>query len=562
MAVLHDGAHARGTLGDVKARFSDPDRAAELVATLARAVHEGHQNGVVHRDLKPENIVFDEAGLGYVTDFGVAKLLDAEDGTATGVRVGTRGYWPPEQAGGHARHVTPAADVWSLGVILHELLEGRRPFAEVTHALELYRILEDEPDPIRRRDVRRDLVTICHACLQKDPARRYASALALAEDLERCVRREPIRVRRPGRLEQAARFCARHPASAGLLGVATVALVALTAWAFAVARSQEHARRAEVLAGNRYAARAVAGAVLHQLDEYAAAVAREARDEALRAALLGGDQAALQARCDKMRDRHAPVVYWAVIDRDGALRARAPQGPYASAYQIDYRFRDYYRGVRALRPEIEPAIYVSRAFRATTDGRYKIALTAPVRDATGEFLGLLIGELPTERRLGALELSDDRRLAVLAVRRDRERPDDPLPPEHLLLVHGNVEHGEGVPVKSAALDRLAARRDAAPGSPQLRMAPADWSETEDDYRDPLEARGPLGARGAWLAGVAPVGGTELAVIVQTRAEDATASDRSPLRVLAAWSVGGAALLVAGLLAALRSTRRRASAPVG
>ncbi len=165
--------------------------------------------------------------------------------------------------------------------------------------------------------------------------------------------------------------------------------------------------------------------------------------------------------------------------------------------------------------------------------------------------------LTTNRHFGALELSDDRRIAVLAVRRDRDLPTDPLPDEHILLMHDGVTQGEGLVVESAALRRLTARRDAAkiPPQDQLHLPPSDWVETEDDDMDLLAEPDSTGKRGPWLAGVAPVGHTELAVIVQTRVEDATALDRSPFRVLAAWSIGGAVLLIGGLLWATRAKKR-------
>jgi eukaryotic-like serine/threonine-protein kinase len=553
-----------GRLREEAARFAEPSAAAELVATLARAVHEGHRKRVIHRDLKPENILFDDHGEARVADFGVAKWLDGDTRTSTGKRVGTIGYMAPEQVEG--RHVEEAADVWALGVILYELVAGRRPFAAPTPLEELRRTLEDEPEPLTRgrRGVDRDLWTVCLTCLQKEPSHRYASAEALVEDLRRYASNEPIVRRRPGPFERARRWCARSPVAAALLGSAALALIALTAWALAGARAQERARRAEVLATNVYAASAVAGTVLHQLDAYAGWVAREARDPALAAALARGDGPALQALCEAIHARRTAIAWWFVADAAGRLRAYAPDderahvrvtaAPLDGSHDMDFSFRDYFHGARALPADADRAAYVSRAFRATTDQRYKLAISAPLRGEGGAFAGVLVAMIATDRRLGTLELSDARRIAVLAVRRDREHAGEPMPDEDILLVHDGVEHGEGVVVRSAALARIAARRARAgdAGSDQLHLPPADWVEPDDDYRDPLAERDPEGASGPWLAGVAAIGRTELAVIVQTRVEDATRLDRTPLRVLAAWSVGGAVLLFAGLFAALRS----------
>ncbi|MGK3960692.1 serine/threonine-protein kinase [Sorangium sp. So ce118] len=175
---------AGGTLSDRLERYRDLRRAAELVAKLARAVREGHRRQILHRDLKPANILFDEAEEPYVADFGVAKQLGHECGTATGDRMGTVGYMAPEQAMGDAKRVAPSADIFSLGVILYELLTGHRPFEGPTPEVILRRTIEEDPAPPRsvRRDLPRDLETICLTCLRKEPERRYGSAGALDAD--------------------------------------------------------------------------------------------------------------------------------------------------------------------------------------------------------------------------------------------------------------------------------------------------------------------------------------------------------------------------------------------
>ena len=221
---------------------NDPRATAALVAAVARAIHHAHQRGVLHRDLKPSNILLEvhglqPVGLGlgqpYVTDFGLARLLDQDSGlTRTGELVGTPSYMAPEQASGGAAAITTATDVYGLGAILYALLTGRPPFAGPTVLETLERVKGCEPDAPRRLNpsVDGDLQTICLTCLAKDPRRRYASALALAEDLESWLGHRPIAARPAGARERLAKWVRRHPAAAALACVSSAAvLLALAA---------------------------------------------------------------------------------------------------------------------------------------------------------------------------------------------------------------------------------------------------------------------------------------------------------------------------------------------
>ncbi|MFO0879878.1 MAG: transporter substrate-binding domain-containing protein [Gemmataceae bacterium] len=200
-----------------------PEEAATLVQTMARAVQAAHDAGIVHRDLKPGNILFHRDGTLKITDFGLAKKLDtAERLTLPGSVLGTPGYMAPEQAAGQSDRIGPATDVFALGAILYECLVGQPPFLATNPVESVLLVLQQEPPGLRSLDASlpADLETICHKALAKDPARRYPSARALADDLDRFLRGESIQARPVSRLERSLLWCRRNRLLVGLGGLA------------------------------------------------------------------------------------------------------------------------------------------------------------------------------------------------------------------------------------------------------------------------------------------------------------------------------------------------------
>jgi formylglycine-generating enzyme required for sulfatase activity len=236
-----------GTLADrLRKQWLTPPQAAQLIETLARAMHYAHLRGVVHRDLKPGNVLLSGAErTPKITDFGLAKRIDdeARDVSKSGAVMGTASYMAPEQAAGKVRDTGPAADVYALGALLYECLTGRPPFEGPQHAV-LVSVISEEPAPPSRVAPKtpRDLETICLKCLSKEPARRYASAEELANDLRRFQAGEPIRARPVGAVERGLKWVRRHAAISALAAavlLATALGVAGVVWKYLDAEQQK-----------------------------------------------------------------------------------------------------------------------------------------------------------------------------------------------------------------------------------------------------------------------------------------------------------------------------------
>ncbi len=217
-----------GTLQGRAAEFTDPRKAAALMATVARAVHYAHGRGLLHRDLKPGNVLLDAAGEPHIADFGLAKKYGMDSSlTVSGQIMGTPHYMAPEQARGENRDLTPAADVYSLGAMLYELLGGRKPFAADDLVGLLKQVTDAAPPTLRSLvpSLDRDLETVVMRCLEKSPADRYASAAEFADDLDRWQRGEPVKARPAGVVRRILKWTKRRPVHAALAGLAALVVI-------------------------------------------------------------------------------------------------------------------------------------------------------------------------------------------------------------------------------------------------------------------------------------------------------------------------------------------------
>ncbi|MFL6598177.1 MAG: protein kinase domain-containing protein [Chthoniobacterales bacterium] len=225
-----------GQLDEVVRREPMPiRRAVEFIAKVARIVHYAHEHGILHRDIKPGNILLDAKGEPHLTDFGLARLVESESSVTHTLDVlGTPSYMAPEQAIGNNAAVSSVTDVYGLGAVLYQLLTGQPPFAGGTTYETIKLVLDTEPRQPRvlNPKIDRDLSTICLKCLEKDPKRRYSSALALAEDLDRWLKHEPIRARRTGVFTRGKKWVRRNPSIAVMAAMLLALAVPLgvTTW--------------------------------------------------------------------------------------------------------------------------------------------------------------------------------------------------------------------------------------------------------------------------------------------------------------------------------------------
>ncbi len=481
------------------------DDAARLLETLAEAVQVAHQAGVVHRDLKPANIllqttdhteVTDKKGkkLGSlsvssvssvvsctpkITDFGLAKQLDSDPGeqrpTAHGVIMGTPGYMPPEQADGRNDEVGPAADVYALGAVLYECLTGRPPFLGARAVDVVLQTLTRDPVPVRQLAPKtpRDLETICHKCLQKEPARRYATAQDLADDLRRFREHKPVVARPVGAGERGAKWVRRHPTAAALVVVAAVSAASLAGLGLAwYAREVNESARRQLVALEK------------------TVKAREALSVAQRS-LAEGKYAAAEVQFGNVLDAAGEDGDLADVAREADQGLRTTRARLADQSALR-RARDKYEQFRAWRDE---ALYHETLFTGAGPAARREATRRAARDALALY-GLTPGGAGTPDFSGLDPL------------REEERKEVRSGCYELLLVSAEAAAREGGPEAARqALDVAESADRLRPPTKANRLRRARYLEQlgrdaeAREQRDRAAAQAPEGALDHFLAGL-------------------------------------------------------------
>lgn len=421
-----------------------PRRAAEIALSIAHAAEVAHQHGVLHRDLKPSNVLIDGERRVFVLDFGIA----TREGLLTGV-AGTLEYMAPELVKNEPLAPSTMSDVWSIGVILYEMLAGRRPFEALDREELRRKIIGESAPPLQGVPV--DLAAICLHCLEKDPSARYANGGELAAELNRFLCGETVLANPLGPTARLLRHTRRHPFLTAILGMLLVVTMYSAVVRAARDRAEHTAIRAEQTAirAADFASRRAADSVALHFDRLKVVVEQVSNDplvaRAIESSTAGGASELCQRLLGGQRNSgSASFTAWALFDREGRLLGRAPD-TLPGTVGRSYAFRDYFRGAKAMEEEGRRGAYVSRAFHSEGDDEHVIAIAYAIHDVSDRWVGFLAAVLPTGPTLGSIVLDDSGSEALTAsvlAPRDSERSPGVVDPDPIFLLHPTLHPGQ------------------------------------------------------------------------------------------------------------------------
>lgn len=495
-----------GTLADVELyqRYQTPEAALALMLKLAKSVQLAHERGVLHCDLKPQNVLFSESGEPFLSDFGLARLLDdSELSRGAAFQGGTRGFMSPEQAQ-QQPELTTASDTFSLGVMLYWLLARRLPFGDGDDYAR--RVADETALPLRKLYAGKlawELEQICARALHRQPEQRYRSAAELVADLERAGDGRPIQAERRRPARRAAKWMRRHNLAALAAIELSLLLVYLPLMPISVLREVKRPIREQL----QYSAGAQAGAVMNELG----ATVRRAEALALEPDVRGlVDHRDPYVAPPQLLARASGVDGLSVFSAQGMLRARFPT-PIVRLPGVDFGFRDYFVGqLRNARAHKRDA-YVARAFHSTGDEEPMLGVSAPMYDGEA-YVGAVAVRTRARATFGAVQMNCGGQgscMTALLGPRDRDLKGQPMPSSIYVLAAPGLADGQERMLAPELAQAVCARLPCQPAaSDQFQARRAVDTMVVDDYVDPISGTHSMAA-------LAPVGGTGLIVVVAT-----------------------------------------------